>query len=67
MSNHKTLLKEPELVVKNGRPTGVILDIEQYRELLERIEDAEDLAELRKVRAKTPRFRCIEDFLKEVH
>ena len=67
MGNHKTLLKEPELVIRNGRPTGVILDIGQYRELLERVEDAEDLAELRKIRAKTPRFSRLEDFLKEVH
>lgn len=65
MKSHKTGFKEPEVVVKNGKPTGVILDIEQYQELLERIEDAEDLAELRKIRAKTPRFRRIEDFLRE--
>jgi transcription elongation GreA/GreB family factor len=66
MGNHKTLSKEPELVIKNGKPTSVILAIEQYRELLERIEDIEDLAELRKIRTQTLRFRRIEDFLREI-
>jgi len=66
MTHHKSLVMEPEFVIKNGRPTGVILDIEQYRELLERLEDVEDLAELKRIRVKTPRFRRIEDFLKEV-
>ena len=66
MGNHKTLLKEPEFIIKNGKPTRVILSIEQYRELLERLEDVEDLAELKRIRLKTPRFRRIEDFLKEV-
>ncbi len=66
MSNHKTLFKEPELVMKNGRPTRVILSIEQYKELLERIEDIEDIAELRKIRAQRPRFRNINDFLKDI-
>lgn len=65
MSNHKSALKEPEVVIRNGKPTGVILDIKQYQELLERIEDAEDLSELRKIRAKIPRLRRMEDFLKE--
>jgi len=67
MNHHKTQLKDPEFVIRNGRPTGVILGIEQYRELLERLEDVDDLSELRKIRARTPQFKHIEDFLKEIH
>jgi prevent-host-death family protein len=35
--------KDPEIVMRGGKPAAVILDIEEYRELLERLEDAEDL------------------------
>lgn len=62
---NKSFLKEPELIIKNGRPVRVILDINEYQELLERIEDIEDLAELKKIRKNNHRFRNIEDFLKE--
>ena len=35
--------KRPEIVLRDGKPSAVILDIDQYQELLERLEDAEDL------------------------
>ena len=35
--------RDPEIVMRHGKPAAVILDIEEYRELLERVEDAEDL------------------------
>lgn len=35
----------PGVIVRDGKPVAVILDIEEYREILERLEDAEDLRE----------------------
>ena len=56
----------PEIVFRQGKPTAVILDIEEYRELLERLEDAEDLKMLAAMRKKPLRFRKLADFLKEL-
>lgn len=55
---------EPELVLREGKPAAVILDIEHYRELLERAEDAEDLKALRAMRRRPIKFRRFDDFLK---
>ncbi len=35
--------KAPEIVMREGEPTAVILDIDEYQEMLERLEDMEDL------------------------
>ena len=61
----KTHRKYPELVLRDGKPTSVILDIEEYEEMLERLEDAEDLKALETMRKKSMKFRKLEDFLKE--
>jgi len=57
--------KNPEIVMRDGKPTAVILSIEEYRKLLERVEDAEDLKTLRAMRKRPLRFRKLEDFLKD--
>lgn len=57
--------KDPEIVMRGGKPTAVILSIEEYRNLLERLEDAEDLKTLRSMRKKPLKFRKLEDFLKD--
>jgi PHD/YefM family antitoxin component YafN of YafNO toxin-antitoxin module len=54
---------EPEIVLRNGKPAAVILDIAQYEELLERAEDTYDLARLRVMRAKPLRYRKLDNFL----
>jgi len=41
------------------------LSIEEYRKLLERLEDVEDLKTLAAMRKKPLRFRKLEDFLKD--
>jgi len=61
----KNKRKTPELILKDGKPSGVILDIDDYREMLERLEDAEDLRMLEQMRKKPLKFRKLEDFLKE--
>ncbi len=61
----KSRRKVREIVLRNGKPAAVILDIEEYQEILERLEDAEDLKLLRAMRKKTLDFRKLEEFLKE--
>jgi prevent-host-death family protein len=39
-------LAEPEIVVRDGKPVAVILSIDEYRELLEEVEDLEALRSL---------------------
>lgn len=55
---------EPEIVLRDGKPAAVILDIEHYRELLERAEDTDDLKALRAMRRRPLKFRRLDDFLK---
>jgi prevent-host-death family protein len=57
--------KDPEIVMRGGKPAAVILGIEEYRELLERAEDSEDLKKLREMRKRPLKFRKFEDFLKD--
>jgi PHD/YefM family antitoxin component YafN of YafNO toxin-antitoxin module len=57
--------RAPEIVLRNGRPAAVILDIDEYQEMLERLEDLDDLEMLREMREKPLNFRRLEDFLEE--
>jgi PHD/YefM family antitoxin component YafN of YafNO toxin-antitoxin module len=61
----KAKKKEPEIVFRGGKPTAVILDIDAYQEMLERLEDAEDLKMLMELRKKPLKFKRLEDFLAE--
>jgi prevent-host-death family protein len=56
---------KPQLIMKNGKPNAVIIDIEDYRKILERLEDKEDLDDLVKIRSGIQSFRKFEDFLAE--
>ena len=59
----KAAFPEPEIVTRKGKPVSVILAIKDYEELLERVEDAEDVAALKRVRRKPLRYRPLEDYL----
>jgi len=54
---------EPEIVTRNGKAVSVILPIKDYEELLERAEDAEDVAWLKRARRKKLHYRPLEDYL----
>jgi PHD/YefM family antitoxin component YafN of YafNO toxin-antitoxin module len=58
------ILVEPEIVMKNGRPKAVILDIREYRRLLELAEDAYDRRTLNAMRRGKHSFRTFEAYLK---
>jgi len=58
--------KAPEIVFRNGKPSAVIMDIKDYRKILERLEDTEDLKMLDDMRKKPLKFKKLDDFLNEV-
>lgn len=61
----KALKEKPQIVLKNGKPDSVILSIKTFEEMLNRLEDREDLEELKKMRKKPLKFRRLDDFLAE--
>jgi hypothetical protein len=61
----KATLPEPEIVMRKGKPVSVILPIKDYEELLERVEDADDVAWLGRTRKKPLRYRPLEEYLAE--
>ena len=63
----KTKRKSPEVVFREGRPAAVILDIAEYKRMLERLEDTEDLRTLKSMKKRPLKFRSLDDFLKEYH
>jgi PHD/YefM family antitoxin component YafN of YafNO toxin-antitoxin module len=58
-------LAMPEIVVRDGKPVAVILNIDEYRELLEKAEDLEALRVLEEMRREPLEFRRLDDFLAE--
>lgn len=61
----KARKRAPEIILRNGKPAAVILDIEVYQKMLERLEDMEDLKMLAEMRKKPLKFKKLEDFLEE--
>jgi prevent-host-death family protein len=61
----KATMQEPEIVTRKGKPVSVIISIKDYEELLERAEDAEDVAWLKSARRKPLQYRPLEDYLAE--
>lgn len=61
----KGTLSEPEIVTRNGKPVSIILPIKDYEELLERLEDQDDLAWLKRARRKPLQYRPLEEYLAE--
>jgi PHD/YefM family antitoxin component YafN of YafNO toxin-antitoxin module len=61
----KTERRPPEIVLRDGRPAAVILDIDEYQDMLERLEDMSDLEMLKEMRQKPLMFRRLAEFLAE--
>lgn len=59
----KSALAEPQIVTRKGKPVSVIIPIAAYQELLERVEDAADIAWLRKARQKPLQYRSLDAYL----
>ena len=61
----KATMLEPEIVTRKGKPVSVILPIADYEELLERAEDAADVAWLKQARKQPQQYRPLENYLAE--
>jgi hypothetical protein len=61
----KATLPELEIVTRKGKPVSVIIPIKDYEELLERVEDADDVAWLKRARSKSLHYHPLEDYLAE--
>jgi len=62
----KAPLREPEIITREGKPVSVILPIKAYNEIMERLEDMEDVAWLKKARRKPLHYRPLEDVLADL-
>ncbi|HEY4330487.1 MAG TPA: type II toxin-antitoxin system Phd/YefM family antitoxin [Phycisphaerae bacterium] len=58
-------LKPPEIVLRNGKPSAVILDIDTYEDILEELEQKEDLKALAIARKKPLKFRSFDSYVAE--
>ena len=61
----KAKRSKPEIIVRDGKASAVIIPIDEYRRMLERLEDAEDLKALTDMRKKPLKFKRLDDFLQE--
>ena len=61
----KARFLEPEIVTRKGKPVSVIIPIKDYEELLERLEDSDDAAWLKRARRKPLHYRPLKDYLAE--
>jgi PHD/YefM family antitoxin component YafN of YafNO toxin-antitoxin module len=62
----KVFQKPIEIVTRDGKPVRVILDIDDFEELLERLEDAYDVEELEEMKKKPLRLRNWEEVKAEL-
>jgi prevent-host-death family protein len=61
----KATKRSPEIVMRAGKPKAVILDIDEYREILERLEDLDDLRALEELRKRPLCVRSLDEYLLE--
>jgi hypothetical protein len=60
----KTPTQKTEIIMRDGKPVDVILDIDIYEQMLEQIEGIEDLEYLEIIRQQPLEFRSLDDFLR---
>jgi PHD/YefM family antitoxin component YafN of YafNO toxin-antitoxin module len=65
MERAQGIKNDPDIIFRDGKPTAVIVDIEQYQEMLELLDDIEDLRELEEMKKEPLEFIRLDDFLKE--
>ena len=58
----KANLFSPEIIVTRGKPSAVILPLDEDRNLLVRLEDAQDTKTLKRLRAQRLKFRSLDAF-----
>jgi len=66
LTKKKQNKKNREFIYRNNKPVSVIIDIEEYEQLLARVEDIEDVEFIRNLKKKKLEFRSFDSFLEEV-
>ena len=51
------------LILEDGKPTGVILDLDEYAALLERLDEVDDLEAIRQMQAADWQTVSFDDYL----
>lgn len=59
------MTNKPDIVLHEGRPAAVILDIADYEAQLERAEDTYDLTRLRAMRKRPLKSKSLQTYLSE--
>ena len=54
-----------QVIVEDGKPSAVIIDNDDYRDMLEQLEDLDDLKDLAEMRKRPLDFKKLDDFLEE--
>ena len=54
-----------EIVTRKGKAVSVIIPIKEFEELLERLEDRDDVAWLKRARRKPLHYRLLDEYLAE--
>jgi hypothetical protein len=63
----KQLHHNPALIYRDGKPIAVMLEIEEYLELLEKLEDYQDIAYIEEVKRQRPlEYTTLEEYLREL-
>lgn len=65
LTKNKRSAKNPEIIYRNNKPVSVIIDLEDYKEMLERLDDIEDLEFINNSKNRSLNFRKLDDFLSE--
>ena len=66
ISAMKTKMPEPEIITRKGKVVSVIVPIEVYQEIVERLEDADDIEWLKKARKKPQSYRKLDEVLADL-
>nr|VFK13016.1 MAG: hypothetical protein BECKLPF1236B_GA0070989_104219 [Candidatus Kentron sp. LPFa] len=57
--------RKPRFIVEDGKRIAVTLDIAEYDQIVEYVEEIEDLVALQEVREEPLQFRSLDEFLSE--
>ena len=58
--------KRPEVIYRNNKPVSVIIDLEKYKEMVERLEDIEDIEFIQSIKTKSLKFKKLDDVLNPI-
>ncbi len=62
-----TAKNKPSIILRDGKPSEVILKLEDYEEMLERLQDYEDIEYIERLKREANiEFVSLDDVLKEI-